>query len=440
MEILYILVGILLGVIVGFLVAKNKFQNNQNHSVEIATLQTKLDSSIHQIQEKQSELVQAASRHQELLEKEKQHIAEIQELKTKYDNIVSIQESKQKEFEKNQEQLKVQFEILANKILEEKSKTFAEQNRSNLDIILNPLKEKISNFEEKVEKTYQTEARERHSLQSEIKNLMELNTKLNDEASKLTKALKGDTKKQGNWGEIILEKILESSGLSKDKEYFTQYSTSNEENERLFPDVVIHLPENKHLVIDSKVSLVGYEKLVNAENNEERKSAIDEHLLSVRNHVKNLSGKDYTKAYGINSPDFVLMFMPIESSFGAAIEADAELFNFAWNNKIVIVSPSTLLATLKTVASIWRQEKQNANAAEIAKQAGDLYDKFDGLVNDLKKLGNQLDTAQKTYSDTFNKLKSGKGNLVNRVEKLKLMGAKASKSLDPKLLEDSETE
>ncbi|MCC5916257.1 MAG: DNA recombination protein RmuC [Cryomorphaceae bacterium] len=344
----------------------------------------------------------------------------------------------QAEFEKNQKQLTEQFENLANKILEEKTEKFTVSNKRNMDSILNPLKEKITLFEEKVSKSYDAEAKERHTLKAEIVKLMELNSNLNEEAQKLTRALKGDRKKQGNWGEIILDKILESSGLKEGREYETQYSTSDESNARLYPDVVVKLPDNKHIIIDSKVSLVAYERLVNAENEVDRKLAIHEHIISVKNHIKQLSDKDYFKAKGIKSPDFVLMFMPIESSFGAAIEADSDVFNFAWDRRIVIVSPSTLLATLKTVASLWRQEKQNINAAKIATDAGNLYDKFVLLLGDLEKLGSQLKTVQSTFDGTMTKLKDGRGNLITRVEKLRKLGAKASKQIDIDWVEAAE--
>jgi DNA recombination protein RmuC len=299
------------------------------------------------------------------------------------------------------------------------------------------MKEKISDFEKKVESTYQTESKERISLQEQVKQLMSLNTQLNDEAQKLSRALKSDSKKQGNWGEFILEKILEYSGLVKDREYVTQYSTTDENNTRLQPDVVISLPDNKHLVIDSKVSLTAYERLVNAEDDVTRELALREHLASIRSHIKNLSEKNYNNASGINSPDFVLLFMPIESSFGVAVEADNQLFKYAWEQKIVVVSPSTLLATLKTVHSLWRQEKQNINAVRIATDAGNLYDKFVGLVDDLVKLGNQLKTVQGTYDSSFNKLKSGSGNIIGRIEKIRKLGAKTSKKITPDLTDEA---
>lgn len=335
------------------------------------------------------------------------------------------------------QRLNKDFELLANRILEEKSNKFNESNKHSLDILLSPLKENIKAFEEKVDKVYRTEATERNILQGEIRKLMELNQQLSNEANNLTRALKADNKKQGNWGEIVLDRILEASGLLLNESYSKQVSYSGEEGERFQPDVVINLPDNKHLIIDAKVSLIAYNNLMNAETEEDRSLFLKQHIVSLKNHIKGLSAKNYADLYHIESPDFVLLFIPIESSFSIAVQHDIELFEFAWNRKVVMVSPSTLLATLKTIASVWKHERQTKNAIEIATKAGQMYDKFASFVGDLTKLGDQLDRSKNVYNDAFNKLSGGNGNLISRAEKLKQMGAKASKSFNIRI-EDEE--
>ncbi|HYH55653.1 MAG TPA: DNA recombination protein RmuC, partial [Anseongella sp.] len=301
------------------------------------------------------------------------------------------------EFGRMQQQLNMQFENIAGKLLEEKSRKFTELNKTNLDLLLNPLKENIKSFEEKVEKTYKAESDERNVLKGTVLQMMELNRQLSEDTNNLTKALKGDSKKQGNWGEVILGRILERSGLVEGENYVIQgkeMRLQDAEGNRLQPDVIVNLPDNKHIIIDSKVSLVAYERMVTAETEEDRERFLKLHLQSVRAHITGLSAKEYANLYGINSPDFVLLFIPIESSFSAAIQYDAELFGFAWDKKVVVVSPSTMLATLRTVASIWKQEKQSRNAQDIANKAGALYDKFAGFVDDLEKIGKNLGLTQ----------------------------------------------
>lgn len=340
------------------------------------------------------------------------------------------------EIETMKDKLNKDFELIANKILDEKTKKFTESNRSNLDLLLNPLKENIKAFEDKVEKVYKAESDERNILKGEISKLMELNKQISEEASNLTKALKADTKKQGNWGEIILDRILEASGLVEGESYSKQNSFSHEQGTRLQPDVVIRLPDNKHVIIDSKVSLIAYDRMVNSETDEDRKIHLKSHLGSIRNHITGLGGKNYHELYGVNSPDFVLLFLPIESSFAIAMQNDLELFEFAWNKRVVIVTPSTLLATLRTIASIWKQEQQTKNAIEIATRAGALYDKFVGFISDLTRIGDHLDKAKENYTDAFSKLSTGSGNLVRRVENLRKLGARTVKQIDQKLLEE----
>jgi len=326
------------------------------------------------------------------------------------------------------------FELIANKILEEKTLKFTEVNRFNIDALLSPLKENIKLFEQKVDRVYKSESDERNVLKGEISKLMDLNRQISEEASNLTKALKADTKKQGNWGEVILDRILEASGLILGESYVKQTSFTDKDGNRLQPDVVVTLPDNKHMIIDSKVSLIAYDRLVNCETDAERVSFLNDHITSIKAHIKNLCSKNYCDLYGINSPDFVLLFVPIESSFAVAVKHDLELFEYAWSRRVVIVTPSTLLATLKTIASVWKQEQQTRNAIDIATKAGALYDKFVGFTNDLRKIGDKLDDAKSAYADAFSKLSSGSGNLVGRVEALRKLGAKASKRIDPKFI------
>ncbi|WP_257657380.1 DNA recombination protein RmuC [Parapedobacter lycopersici] len=342
------------------------------------------------------------------------------------------------EIETIKQQFNTEFQVIASKILEEKTQKFTETNSKSLDQILNPLKEKIKTFEEKVEKTYQTEASERNTLKGVVQQLMEQSLRIKDEANNLTRALRGDSKKQGNWGEVILERVLERSGLVKDREYRLQASLIDEEGKRLQPDAIIDLPDEKHLVVDSKVSLVAYERWVNADTDEDREAFAKQHILSIENHVKGLSAKNYHDLYQINSPDFVLLFMPIESAFSMSITYKADLFSDAWDRRVVIVSPSTLLATLRTIASMWKQERQTRNVLEIAKEAGALYDKFVGFLQDMDRVGEQLNRAVRSHEDATKKLGSGPGNVIKKVEKLKKLGARASKQIDSNLIDDEE--
>ncbi|HZY37982.1 MAG TPA: DNA recombination protein RmuC [Mucilaginibacter sp.] len=333
-----------------------------------------------------------------------------------------------------QQKFQLEFQNIANKLLDEKSQKFIETNRTNLDVLLNPLKENIKAFEEKVDKVYNMEAAERNTLKGVITQLMDLNKQISEEATNLTKALKGDSKKQGNWGEVILERVLERSGLTKDREYRLQASLNAADGTRFQPDVIIDLPDEKHLIIDAKVSLVAYERLVNCETEDERRLYSKAHVESIRGHVLNLSSKNYHDLYQINSPDFVLLFVPIESSFSFAVQLDAELFSDAWDKRVVIVSPSTLLATLRTIASIWKQERQNRNVLEIARLSGAMYDKFVGFVGDMENIGKNIKSSQSAYDSAINKLTEGNGNLTVTADKIKKLGAKANKQLDEKYI------
>jgi len=338
------------------------------------------------------------------------------------------------DLEHTRQHFQKEFENVAEKLLKEKSREFLDVNKTHLDHILTPLKENIKAFEDKVEKVYNMEAAERNTLKGVITQLMELNQQISSEAQNLTKALKGDNKKQGNWGEFILEKVLERSGLVKDREYRLQASHQATDGTRYQPDAVIDLPDDKHLIIDSKVSLIAYDKLVNAENEEDRKLFAKAHVESLRNHVHGLSAKNYHDLQKINSPDFVMLFVPIESSFSFAVQLDADLFNDAWDKRVVIVSPSTLLATLRTIASMWKQERQNRNVMEIARLSGEMYDKFVGFLTDMDGIGRNLKSSQDAYDKAINKLSDGRGNLTTTAQKIKNLGAKANKQIDGKFV------
>jgi DNA recombination protein RmuC len=336
--------------------------------------------------------------------------------------------------EKLQEKFTNDFEVLANKILEEKSTKFTEQNKENLKIILHPLQEKIKVFEDKVEQTHKESIDYHAALRQQIIGLKEMNLQMSKETINLTKALKGDSKTQGNWGELVLERVLEKSGLEKDREYYVQQSFTNEEGRRVLPDVVIHLPDNKKMIVDSKVSLTAYEQYVNEEDETVKAQFLKEHVVSLKRHVDQLSEKKYEDIYKIESPDFVLLFIPIEPAFAVAINTDNYLYNKAFEKNIVIVTPTTLLATLRTIDSMWNNEKQQKNAIEIARQAGALYDKFQSLLTDLMSIGKRIDESKKEYSSAMNKLFDGRGNLISSVEKLKKMGAKAKKAIPDNII------
>nr|WP_298994324.1 DNA recombination protein RmuC [uncultured Polaribacter sp.] len=353
-------------------------------------------------------------------------------------DIINLQEKladNKTEVNKLQEKFKNDFEVLANKILEDKSNKFTEQNKENLKTILSPLQEKIKTFEDKVEKTHKESIDYHAALRQQILGLKELNQQMSKDTLNLTKALKGDSKLQGNWGELVLERVLEKSGLEKDREYFIQQSFTNDEGKRVLPDVVIHLPDNKKMIVDSKVSLTAYEQYVNEDDESLKEQYLKNHVVSLKRHIEQLSEKKYEDIYKIESPDFVLLFIPIEPAFAIALNADDQLYNKAFEKNIVIVTPTTLLATLRTIDSMWNNEKQQRNALEIARQAGALYDKFQGLLSDLIGIGKRIDDSKKEYSNAMNKLFEGRGNLITSVEKLKKMGAKAKKSLPQNIID-----
>jgi len=380
-------------------------------------------------------LLKTKSEQSAILQKNELLQSQHQELRTtEYENLQLKNNEQKNEVEKLQEKFTKEFENLANKILDEKSNKFTEQNKENIKNILNPLQEKINTFEKKVEQTHKESIDYHAALRQQILGLKDLNEQMSKEATNLTKALKGDSKMQGNWGELVLERVLEKSGLEKDREYFVQQSFTTATGERVLPDVVIYLPDNKKMVIDSKVTLTAYERYVNEEDENLRITYLKEHITSLKRHVDQLSDKNYQDLYDIESPDFVLLFVPIEPAFAIAINQDNKLYNQAFEKNIVIVTPATLLATLRTIDTMWNNEKQQRNAIEIARQAGALYDKFEGLVKDLTGVGKKIDDAKKDCPLAMNKLVEGRGNLITSVEKLKKMGAKAKKSLPESIL------
>ena len=449
MEIVYLIIGIVVGGVIGFLISTLQKPKNEtdtsNFEKKIAALETETslvkrekEEQKGDFEKQRTDLGNELSAEREKLNTASTRLAKAEEAFKNQDEKLRTQKA---EIEELQKRLTTEFKNIANEILEEKSKKFTEQNKTNMDAILNPLKTKIEDFEKKVENTYKAESTERITLKAEIKQLVELNKQVSDEANNLTKALKGDNKTQGNWGEVILEKILERSGLSKERgEYKTQETLENVNGETIRPDAIIYLPDHKHIVVDSKVSLVAYQNFVAADNDEQRAICLKEHVRSLKNHISLLSDKLYSSANALNTPDFVLMFLPIESSFGVAVQSDQEIFSYAWDRKIVVVSPSTLLATLRTIAAIWKQELQTRNAMEIARQSGALYDKFVAFVEDLDNIGKRIESSQKAYTDARNKLEEGKGNLIARAEKIKDLGAKASKSLPENLLDKENSE
>ncbi|WP_375240683.1 DNA recombination protein RmuC [Polaribacter sp.] len=439
--IIYLIIAVvflIFGFLIGKLISKINFEKEKSILEKVnATLEERsirLSQSKETLEnnfiENQQELKNNQQEKEKLLGITSKQEFEIENLQLKLKENKTEVENLQQKFSK-------EFENLANKILDEKSNKFTVQNKENIQNILNPLQEKIKGFEDKVEKTHKESIDYHAALRQQILGLKELNLQMSKETINLTKALKGDNKVQGNWGELVLERVLEKSGLEKDREYFVQQSFTNDDGKRVLPDVVIHLPNNKKMIIDSKVSLVAYEQYVNEEDESLRQTFLKEHVNSLKRHITQLSDKKYEDIYKIASPDFVLLFIPIEPAFAIALNEDTHLYNKAFDKNIVIVTPSTLLATLRTIDTMWNNEKQQRNALEIARQAGALYDKFEGLLNDLIGIGKKIDDSKREYSNAMNKLVDGRGNLIKSVQKLKEMGAKAKKSIPENLLERS---
>jgi len=445
--VLPILVVFIVALVIGLFLGKQLFSANSKS--EKASLEEKsngLLSQINQLKEQfQNERNQfekqliASNTEKETIRSEKESLAiQLSKKETDFENLWERNKEQKQEVEQLQEKFTKEFENLANKILEEKTTKFTEQNKENLKNILSPLQDKIQLFEKKVEDTHKESIDYHAALRQQILGLREMNEQMSKETINLTKALKGDSKMQGNWGELVLERVLEKSGLEKDREYFVQQSFVTEEGNRVFPDVVINLPDGKKMIVDSKVTLTAYERYINEEDDHLKAQHLKEHVISINRHVEQLGNKNYQDLYQMESPDFVLLFIPIESAFALALNEDTALYNKAFEKNIVIVTPSTLLATLRTIDSMWANQKQQENALEIARQAGALYDKFEGLVGDLLKIGKKMDEAKVEYQGAMNKLVDGKGNLITSVEKLKKMGAKAKKSLPENIITRAE--
>lgn len=428
-----ILVAAAIGAYIGMLVVKLKSKGEKSALEE-------REQQLHQTNSSLKESIEVLEMERDKFRDEREGLnIELAQKNVEFENLQKRNEERDAELAKQQEQLRKDFELLANKILEEKSNKFTEQNKEQLKSILNPLQEKIVTFEKKVEDTQKESISMHSALKEQLLGLKDLNLQMTKEATNLTKALKGDSKLQGNWGELVLERVLEKSGLEKDREYFVQQSFTLDDGSRVMPDVVLHLPDNKKMIIDSKVSITDYNRYINAEE-DDKAAYLKAHVNSIKKHVDQLSEKNYQDLYDIESPDFVLMFIPIEPAFAVAINDDNSLYNRAFEKNIVIVTPSTLLATLRTIDTMWTNEKQQRNAIEIARQAGALYDKFEGLVKDLTGVGKDIDRAKTNYSAAMNKLVEGRGNLITSVEKLKKMGAKAKKSLPDAILKRAEEE
>jgi DNA recombination protein RmuC len=430
--------AILIALAIGFYIGKllSKTQSN----AEKSNLEGQLTSQSHQLAELKSSIQNLQIEKQKTQTEKEEFAILLAKKENDFDNLLDRTKEQKEELNHLQEKFTKEFENLANKILEEKTQKFTEQNKENLKNILSPLQDKILHFEKKVEDTHKESIDYHAALRQQIVSLSEMNAQMSKETINLTKALKGDSKMQGNWGELVLERVLEKSGLEKGREYEVQQAFTTAEGTRILPDVIINLPDGKKMVVDSKVSLTAYEKYVNEEDDVQQNLHLKEHVNSVKRHVEQLSDKRYQDIYQMESPDFVLLFIPIEPAFALALQEDLTLYNKAFEKNIVIVTPSTLLATLRTIDSMWTNQKQQENAIEIARQAGALYDKFEGFVSDLIKIGKKMDEAKVEYSAAMNKLTEGKGNLVTSAEKLKKMGAKAKKALPEAILKRAEND
>ena len=440
---LILLFAFIIALAIGAFVAKSLFSAKSASALKV--LEERNNSLLQQMellkQQSASEKL-VAERHLSQIEDDRNNLRiakeaialQLAKKETDFENLYERMREQREETEELREKFTKEFENLANKILEEKSNKFTEQNRENMKNILSPLQEKIHMFEKKVEDTHKESIDYHAALRQQILGLRDMNEQMSRETLNLTKALKGDAKMQGNWGELVLERVLEKSGLEKGREYYVQQSHQTEEGGRIMPDVVINLPEGKKMIVDSKVSLVAYERFVNEEDDLQKALHLKDHVTSIKRHIDQLSDKNYHDLYHIESPDFVLLFIPMEPAFACALNEDVSLYNKAFERNIVIVTPSTLLATLRTIDSMWSNQKQQENAYEIARQAGALYDKFEGFVNDLTKVGNKMKDAQAEYQNAMGKLVDGRGNIITSIEKLKKMGAKAKKALPENIL------
>ena len=432
MEIIWLASGVLLGTLIGWFMAKSlsKGSNSQAIRNDLQLAEARQESLSADLAELKPELSSEREKNQDLSN-------ELTRVNTEYKNLETKLSEQKDELNKLNEKFALEFKNLANEIFEEKSKKFTAQNKVNIQDVLSPLKDKIGEFQKRVEDTNKEGAERSTKLSEQIKHLSELNKQITKEAENLTKALKGDSKTQGNWGEVILERILEKSGLEKGREYHAQASETGEDGKRYQPDVVIMLPEEKHIIVDSKVSLTAYERFTSASDETEKALQLKLHIGSIKSHMKGLSEKNYQNLYGLDGLDFVFLFIPIEPAFMLAVQQEPELFNEAYTKNIVIISPTTLMATLRTIASIWKQEYQSKNALEIARQSGALYDKFVAFTEDLLKVGDNLTTTKKNYDSALNKLVEGKDNLIKKTEKIKKLGAKTSKQFNETLINKS---
>lgn len=436
---------VFLFVLVAFLVVLLVFmllRNSQNVSQQVyQTLVEERNTvmlNLAKVEQREQLLLQSKDQLEASLDKERLEKSSLERTLEATNAYLQAQQEKfavqQEEINRTREKFQLEFQHMANTILEEKTQRFTAVNQLQMDQILNPLKDRIKTFEEKVERTYQHESAERNVLKGVVEQMMQQSLLISNEANNLTRALKGDSKKQGNWGEVILERVLERSGLVKDQEYQLQ-SVFKDQESRKIPDAIIMLPGDKHLIVDSKVSLTAYERWIDAEEFDEQQQCLKKHVSSIENHVRELSSKNYQDLYGVHSPDFVLLFMPIESALSVAVREKPDIFSDAWDRRVVIVSPSTLLATLRTIASIWVQERQNKNVLEIAKEAGALYDKFVGFLSDMQQINIHIQKASEKHNDAMKKLSTGPGNVVRKIENLKILGAKTNKQIDNRLLD-----
>lgn len=427
MEIALVIIGLAIGGALGWMFARNRFMRERQMDYAALCIE----------REKSKNFTDQLEETKRFLERERLKVIDLNNTlaaaEADYRNLEEKLAERKLEMDNIQEKFTAEFKNLANEILEKNSLKFSDLNKNSMNELLNPLKDKIVTFEKKVEEAYDKELRDKISLREEVKKLYELNNRISEEANNLTRALKGDTRKQGDWGEVILETVLERSGLTKDREYRKQVITTNASGDTIKPDYLIMLPDKRHIIVDSKVSLVAYENFVNTNDDGARPKFLKAHLDSMKNHVKILSEKNYFSSLEFNTPDFVLMFVPIESSFSLALQADQELFNYAWERRIVIVSPTTLLATMRTIASMWKMDKQSQHAFQIAEESGKLYDKFKLFMDDMVKVGNQLTSTRSTYEEAMKKLVTGRGNLVNQAEKLREMGARNTRRIDEKI-------
>ena len=439
---LLLLTGMVIGCTITWLLSKKREiliceKTKAEADIEKAVIQSRLSSRENELSEYKNRFDKTE---QFLFEKEEQNL----QFQKKISHLETLLEQERKQYEEKvsllveiREGQKLEFSSLADRIFDEKGKKITDQHKTGLNDLLQPLREQMEGFRKKVEDVYDKESKDRISLFNEIINLKELNQLISREAVNLTRALKGDSKTRGTWGEVVLERVLEDSGLCKGREYDIQVNLQNKDGKRFQPDVIVYLPEGREVIIDSKVSLNAYERYYSAESDQDRVSAFKEHINSMRIHIKSLDSKNYAELQGVRSLDFVLMFVPVEAAFLAALEHDWRIFNEAFDKNIILVCPSTLLATLRTIQSIWRYEYQNRNSLEIADKAGDLYDKFAGFVEALEDVGKHLGRAVKSYDYAHSRLASGKGNLIRRTEALKELGVKARKKLPRELVENA---